>query len=503
MVGQTVPSYSPGDSRRFSTGEMIMNNRIDPFNISGFNREFQRIDEFIDNIKSGAADFLFLNFFTPEDEVKYYLLARTWQKYERIIPMTLVRLRDYTQDNGDFQLSKLLLKIVQDLSERLPRRIVDLPTDYERISNEVQLAELLIHLVENAREVEKAIVLLVDGYDSMPANISRWFEGAVLGPLVRTRRVGAIFSSNFELVFNDEFDLRMRLDRHEVSGLSADDISRSYPEYQGIASEIYLLTGGMMKLTSGFVEALKNSQITVSTFHEYQQELMQRYYHELVEQIILPQYEPKVQETLLVLAILRRFDIRVLEYTLPKVMPHYYDNSNMADYYIELIKSLDSNVQWRAQGGYTLRQALRMVLHGYALFKKPELYKNVNLAAINLYRELLHENYREYYLLELIYHEVILHRFDKGYGLFPIQEKVGKELEDYLNGESAALVREEDLDLLRNWLKNDPDLEMYINEEAIKSIDRQIRVRIYEYQVAKKMSNQQDKLLDAPKNSSL
>ena len=85
-------------------------------------------------------------------------------------------------------------------------------------------------------------------------------------------------------------------------------------------------------------------------------------------------------------------------------------------------------------------------------------------------------------MIELIYHEVFLHRFEKGLSIFPIQEKVGKELAEYLNGESALLVREEDLDALRNWLKQDPDLSVYITEEALKAIDRQIRIRIYENQ---------------------
>jgi hypothetical protein len=461
-----------------------MDQKSTQYPIEGFDREFFRIEEFIEAIKALISNLFFLNFFAPEGFAKSYILDKTWEKYERTLPVSLVQVKNYIQDNKSFLLSDLLQKILADLEERLPRRVVNLPIGYRQVTNEAQLAEYLVHQVENIQGTEKVVLLLIDDYDLMPDDASRWFESAVLGPLVRTRKVGTILTSKFELVFNDEFDLRMRLDRYEVSSLNIEAISRSFPKYQGVASEIYMLTGGMMNLTRNLVQELENSKITPGNFHEYERELMQKYYQQFIEQFILLQYpDKKIRDTLLVLSLLRRFDSRMLENILPQAMPEYYDPSNLTNYYIDLIQSMGNNIQWRSQGGYTIIQALRMALQGYVRFTKPELYKKVNMAAIGHYRDLLKHDYREYYLVELIYHEIIFHRFEKGLGLFPLQEKVGTELAEYLNGDSAALVREDDLDALRNSLKQDPDISMYVSDEALKTIDLQIRVRIYENQI--------------------
>jgi hypothetical protein len=233
--------------------------------------------------------------------------------------------------------------------------------------------------------------------------------------------------------------------------------------------------------------------VTSANFKEHQNDLMRRYYKEQIEDKILTNYHETTRETLLVLSLLRRFDIRILKDILPDILPQYYSRENLSDVYIELIKSLGNSVQWRPQGGYTIVPALRVALQGYVRFNRPDdLFKKGNEEAVKLYRQLLSENYKEYYLIELIYHEIILHRFEKGLGLFPIQEKIGRELVEYLNGESAALVREEDLDLLRNWLKRDPDISIYINDEALKAIDLQIRVRIYEALALKEKEKEQE-----------
>ena len=458
-------------------------NEYSNYSTYGLEREFQYIEEYVENIRSGIADVFFINFFAPEGFAKTELLDKTWQEYERTIPIAKVTVKDYLQLGG-VDLRAMILQIIRDFEERLPRRTVNLPAGYKQTVNENRLMEILLGMVNGAKDAEKIFLLLFDDYDLLPGQFARRLEERLFAPLVQSRRVGVILTSKLELVFNDVFDLRMRLDRYEVSSLSIEDISRSFPKLQAIAPEIYILTGGMKGLIVGLINQFERFNITSSNFSKFQMELMHAYYKEQIEDKILEHYDEKSRETFLVLSLLRRFDIRILKEILPDVLPQYYNEENFSDYYIELIKSLGNSVQWRSQGGYTIVPALRVALQGYVRFCRPEdLFKRGNEAAVRLYRKQLNESYKEYYLIELIYHEIILHRFEKGLGLFPIQEKIGRELVEYLNGESAQLVREEDLDLLRNWLKSDPDISIYINDEALKAIDLQIRVLIIEAQV--------------------
>jgi hypothetical protein len=114
----------------------------------------------------------------------------------------------------------LLINVLSDLSDRLPKRVIDLPADYKRLTDEEQLASLLLDLVSGAKDFEKVTLLLLDDYDAMPDEKRGWFEKRVLGQLVRTKKAVVILTSEFELRFTD-IDLRMRLENHELLALGS------------------------------------------------------------------------------------------------------------------------------------------------------------------------------------------------------------------------------------------------------------------------------------------
>jgi len=116
-----------------------------------------------------------------------------------------------------------------------------------------------------------------------------------------------------------------------------------------------------------------------------------------------------------------------------------------------------------------------MMLQGYALTVKPDLYKRANRAAVILYQGWLESEYREHYLIELLYHVLVLYRAEKGYGLFPVQDemsqaKVGNELLEYLTGDVGRRLQDVELDALRNSLEQDPDLKTYVSEDVKRVI---------------------------------
>jgi len=441
-------------------------------------KERERVNNFIKDIKNGlvGAPF-FLNLFAPKGFGKTAFLERIWEEYECLLPASLVHVGSFRGENAEsLDLDRLLVHIVGQLGERLPRRVAPLPADYENWTDENQLGDLLLQLVSGAKEYEKVALLLVDDYDLMPEKQRRWFQEKVFGPATKTKKFAVILTSETELRFTEDFNLRMRLECRELKGLDPEAISLALPEYEGIAGEIHLVTGGLPILTGEFVERLKAFQVTTpADFQAHAQELTGKYYRTYVEEQFLADLAPDIQETMLPLALLRRFDVKVLKKILPDLLPKSYESYGTADY-LDLIDRLRPWVEWRRQGGYALNPAFRLMLQGYVVTIKPDLYKRVNRAAEVMYRRWLESEYREYYLIELLYHVLALYRAERGNVLFPMQDemsraKVGDELLGYLRGDGGRRLQDVDLDALRNSLEQDPDLKNYVPAEVKRVIE--------------------------------
>ena len=436
-------------------------------------QERERVRKFIEDIKNDLAGApLILNLFGPKGFGKTVFLEQIWDEYERVLPASLVHVGDFCgRDDGTSALGGLLVHIINQLGERLPRRVAPLPSDYKNWTNEKQLAELLLGLISGARDFEKVTLFLIDDYDWIPEKQRRWFQENVLSPALQAGKVAVIMTSETELRFVENLELRMRLECRELKSLDPEAISRVLPEYKEIAGEIHRITGGLPVLTEEFIERLKASQIaTPADFQTHAQELTGKYYRTYVEERFLASLAPDIRETMLILALLRRFDIKVLRKILPDLLPEPYKGYGTADY-LDLIDHLRPWVEWRRQGGYALNPALRLMLQGYVLTIKPDLYKRVNRAAEVMYRGWLESEYREHYLIELLYHVLALYGAEKGGGLFPVydamgQAKVGDELQKYVTGDSGRRLQEADLDSLRNSLDQDPDLKNHIPEEV-------------------------------------
>lgn len=449
-------------------------------------QEREHVRKFIEDIKHDIPDApLFLNLFAPKGFGKTAFLEQIWDNYERVLPTSLVRVGDFRKDcEVTIALGKLLIGIIGQLAYRLPGWVVPLPAGYEDWTNENQLTELLLDLVSGTKDYEKVTLLLIDDYDSMAGEQRRSFQESVLSQASRTGKVAVVLTSETELRFTESFELRQRLECRELTSLDPEAISRALPEYEGIARQIHAITGGLPLLTGEFVEQLSDSRVTTpAAFQAHAQELTVKYYRAYVEEKFLAEVVPDTGETMLILALLRRFDVQVLKRILPGLLPDPYQSYGTVDY-LDLIDRLRPWVEWRRQGGYALNPALRLMLHGYVVTIKLDLFRKVNRTAEILYRGWLESEYREHYLIELLYHILALHRVEKGYALFPLQDEMSKTrvsdaLLKYLAGDGGHRLEGADLDSLRNSLDQDPDLEHYISEggrDTIRSlIDQRAR----------------------------
>jgi len=441
-------------------------------------QERERVQKFTEDIKNNLASApFFLNVFAPKGFGKTAFLEQIWDKYERILPTSLVHAGDFRKEDGKtLALCKLLIHIIDQLGERLPRRVAPLLSDYVDWTNEKQLAELLLKLVSDAKTYKKVTLLLIDDYDLIPEKQQRWFQEKILSPASRTKKVAVVLTSDTELRFTESFVLRMRLECRELTGLDPKAISRALPEYEEIAGEIHRITGGLPLLTEEFIEQLEHSQVkTAADFQSHAQELTGKYYRTYVEEMFLADLPSDIRETMLTLSILRRFDVKVLKMILPDLLPEPYQSYGTADY-LDLIDRLRPWVEWRRQGGYALNPAFRLMLQGYVLTIKPDLYKRANRAAEVMYRGWLESEYRKHYLIELLYHVLALYRAEKGNALFPVQDKmsqakVGDELLEYLTENGGRRLQDVDMDALRNSLEQDPDLKNYVPVDVKRVIE--------------------------------
>ena len=450
-------------------------------------QEHERVLKFIENIENNLAGApFFLNLFAPKGFGKTAFVEQVFGSYRQVLLVSLIRMGSFhTKDDKDIALRELLVLIIHDLAGSLPKRVVPLPSDYASWTSKEQLAKLLLGLVSEAKDLEKVMLLLMDDYDMLPEEQQYWLQRNVFSPAIRTRKIAIILTSETELRFTESFELRMRLECNELTSLDPEAISHAWPEYEGIAREIHGISGGLPLLTEEFIEQLEASRvITAVDFQSRAQELKRNYYHSCVEDKVLVDLAPDIRETMPAIALLRRFDVKVLSEVLSGLLPELYKEYRTSDY-LDLIDRLRPWVQWRRQGGYALNPAFRILLQGYVLTIKPNLYMAVNRAMEALYRAWLEREYREHYLVELIYHTLALHRTENASALFPVQDKmsqmrIGDELLKYLTGDGGRRLQETDLDSLHNSLNQDSDLKDCISEDAKRVIQGLIEQRTLE-----------------------
>lgn len=449
-------------------------------------QERERTRELIETVRSNTfGDPLFVNLFAPRGFGKTFLLEQVREEYARVLPVSLVCVNDFCAEDGKMIiLQDLLIHIINDLAMGLPRRI-DLPPDYESWTDEEQLARLLLDIVSDANKYEKVPLFLIDDYDLIPERQDRWFRQSVLGPLAQTRRIVVILTSKSELRFT-EIEIRMRLENRELLGLDAETVSSALPDYEETAEQIYRVTGGVPFLVEALAKHLEEAQVTtLADFRAQAKHLIVEYHRAsvraYVEDKVLAGLPSEVGKAVPVLALLRRFNPRMLQALLPRLLPEFYQGYRTAGY-LDLIDCLRPWVRWRRQGGYTIHPALRMVLRGYILTTDQKLYERANRQAVGLYREWLKREYRPHYVIELLYHVLALQvAREPSAFLFPhnaaSRSRVSKELVKYLTEGEGCYLQAAELEALRESLERDADLRGYISEDAKQVIRDMIRSR--------------------------
>lgn len=339
-------------------------------------KERQHVQKFIRNIKDGNAGVpLFLNLFAPKGFGKLAFLEQIRDEYKKTLPASLVRIGDFLeQENSEyFGLKDMLVHIIRELVDCIPSHLFTFPSDYKNWENVERLSELVISVASIIYEYEKVMLLLIDDYDRMPDEYRRWFQNQVLRPISQKDKVAILLTSQTELRFTENFELRMRLESQKFSSFDANTINHALPENEEIAGYIYEVTGGMPKLVEELTQELERADtITQTNFIDHSRESYPTY----LEKYLLVDLSSDIKEALLILSLFHRFNVSILKTVLPVLDPESYLNYSTMDY-LELINRLRPWVEWKREGGYALNKSIKLTLQSYVSTNEPELYRNV------------------------------------------------------------------------------------------------------------------------------
>jgi hypothetical protein len=433
--------------------------------------EQQVIDDLLQEVQQNKAQRVVVNFYAPGGFGKSDKLLALWEDCAGRYPAALAQVRDYKSGEA-FDRSAMLRKLVSDLEARLPRASVT-PLEDPALRNPSALVDHIADLAEAAKVKQKPVLLFFDDYDYLPEVDRRWLEDRLLDDLAATRRVILVLSSKLKLTFEQKsFELRTRLQRHQLRAYTFKEIGCEYPQHADLATHIHALTGGMPSLVKLLVGVLDRLGVDdVRALRAHREEVLSAYYAVAIPELLNGEPE-RIQELVQILALPRRFDAKVVGEILERIgNPAARPGDTF--YYLDLLGELDRWLRWRDEGGYKLHPPHRVVLQDYIRYKGLDVYQDVHQALVAFYRESLTGEYRDHYVQELLYHRLCLER-DKQeraplLGQAPADVSIDALLQG-TNGHTMEHINQEQATRLQKVLMGDADLRRYFNPREIHEI---------------------------------
>ncbi|MCL4301561.1 MAG: hypothetical protein KJ077_38025 [Anaerolineae bacterium] len=439
--------------------------------------DMQFVQHFIENVGS----YSILNVFSTRRVGRTTFLRHIRDEQRTKMPTVFVSVQDFVsvEREGGYRLDQFLRQVADQLQSQLPADTISPVVEIETADRVNILALTVIELVNFAARKGSTPLILIDDYDLLPAGSKIVFEDLVLSRIVeQPGQAIVILSSEQELRFTDRLDLRVRLRTYELSRLTVSDIARSVPQrYAVLAPEILRWTGGMPDLVEFFVEEANKQQIgNLDEYRTRKNELLGPKYRTQIQKVVFPDIRTASDGVLDTLALLRRFDVAILSGVLPQINPKIFASFKQK-HYLDLIRELGSRIYWREQGGYVLDDILKTMLSSYIRTFEPDTYRKVNDIVATTYEAWLREEYRQHYLLEMLYHRMILENIRISSDEV-VTDLLSKLLLDYIEGrQGIGPSKIDELDSLRRTLEIDLDLRPFVEPEVFDIIDRMLTAK--------------------------
>lgn len=428
------------------------------------------IRSFIENV----SPYRILNVHAIRGLGKTTFLKGVWNQYHKKLPIAFIRAEDFVRPDNERASNPeyLLHQIIDQLQSYLSRDGITETSASQGIEDISVLTGHLDTVIISSIENGVAPLILVDDYDHLLNDTRTAFEDIVLKSLFRpAKQTSVILTSERPLKFSSRPDLRIRSKAQPLRPLNVNDVQRSIPEYEPLASEIVKWTGGIPVLVGTLIGRFnKWNIVSFDQYHANEQTLVGKEYHNQVRNVVFSDIQKASREFIDVLALLRRFDVAVLGAILPKIAPDRFASYTQGQYF-HLIRELGTRAYWREQGGYALDELLRTLLSSYVNNFEPELSEKVNLAAVSAYQNWLESKSGRRFLLEMLYHRAMLEKA-RGTSDEKITNLTSSIIFDYIEGRLGVSPHEiDDLDLLRHMLERDEDLRPFVEPNVLDRID--------------------------------
>ena len=121
---------------------------------------------------------------------------------------------------------------------------------------------------------------------------------------------------------------------------------------------------------------------------------------------------------------------------------------------------------------------LKTMLSTYVRAFERDVYEKVNRVVALVYEEWLQEEYRQQYLLEMLFHRIVIEKI-KSSDDEAVCHLVSSQLLDYIEGRQKTGPGEVDgLDSLMHALEDDQDLRPFVERKVFDGIETVLRSRL-------------------------
>jgi hypothetical protein len=328
-------------------------------------------------------------------------------------------------------------------------------------------------------------------------NVVAWLEEWIVNPLVQNGRCLIVWTGRRPQRWK-RFEVRRRARVQELGVFDEEGTRKlfknnsSYP-ISDLAVPVRVLTGGHPYADTIVLRYLdymakEGRKPVKEQFDQIEPDLLNELIQRFVDSFAFKDLDVEMVRACRMMSLVRQFDVIMLREILTKALPADFGNYGRNEFG-DLLSRLRSTqlVLWDdRRKGYAIDPTLRHILGEYIRRDNPELYVQVNLYAIEVYRDWITRagDNRGIYIVEELYQQACANRILKDTSSkeqIKLANLLRQRITEYHQNDSDLHAAA--LDRLYHELENDPDLPQLIGDEGLSQLLEIVQVaRVHVYQ---------------------
>lgn len=302
---------------------------------------------------------------------------------------------------SEASLPELAQYVWQQLLAIAPPHLHQAPDDQEATEHAIA------RFIDWFATTNRRLLLLIDAWDTRPAEFRHWCEEALLLPLIQHERLVAVLTSQTPLRLRT-YTVRRRMQSTGLGCLSRAATFAQVEHDDATNTLIFELTGGYPAAIGIVLDALRHIAPPREPWLRDHAGALAHQIGAMLEQTLCGHLPPHIARLLAHLALFREFDIHTIRYITRVFLTDLidYGASSLAQE-LNHTGAIHWNNDLRA---YQIDDAIRPLIARDTAHNAPDTHRRIHLAAVKYYQELIGEvpSHRVTYLIEYIYHRLCL-----------------------------------------------------------------------------------------------